>query len=79
MVQRLENGKNHTDTYQIVNTEQQGNEPGDILEILATSKYQQDFRNLLPSSADSVEADKNYDGRTVTLNFYFQKIIQMNF
>ena len=69
MVQSLENGQTHTDTYQITKTEQLGNEPGDILEILSTSKYQQDFRNLLPWSADSIEADKNYDGRTVLLVF----------
>lgn len=68
MVHRLENGQTHTDIYSIA-AEQQGNELGDIIEILATSRYQQDFRNLLPWSEDSVGADKNYDGRTVVLVF----------
>ena len=67
MIHHLENGQTRTDTYRIDNPAQQGNEPGDIIEILATSRYQQDFRNLLPWSADNVEADKNYDGRTVVL------------
>ena len=67
MIHHLENGQTRTDTSRIDNPAQQGNEPGDIIEILATSRYQQDFRNLLPWSADNVEADKNYDGRTVVL------------
>ena len=67
-VQRLENGEIHTDTYSI-NTEQHGNRSGDVIDILATSRYKQDFRNLLPWSADSVEADKNYDGRNLVLVF----------
>ena len=39
---------------------------------MATSNYQQDLRNLFPWVIDSVGSDKNYDGRTVTLSFYFQ-------
>lgn len=69
MVQRIENGQPYSDVYRIDNTEQQLVEPGDILEILAISRYQQDFRNLLPWRADSVGADKNYDGRTAVLVF----------
>ncbi len=69
MIHRLENGQTHTDTYRVVSTEEQGNEPKDILEILASTKYQQDFRNLLPWKADSIESDKNYDGRTAVVVF----------
>lgn len=70
MVSRFENGQSYTDTYRIDNTKLQDNASSEIIEILATSSYQQDFRNLLPWGIDSVSSDKNYDGCTVTLSFY---------
>ena len=60
------------DLYSINSPAPISNEPGEILEILAMSKYQQDFRNLLPWGVDGVSADKNYDGNMVTLSLYFQ-------
>lgn len=71
-VQCFENGQSRTDTYCIDDTEQQKDEIWDFVSILATSNYQQDFRNLLPWDIDSVSADKNYDGRTVRLTFSSQ-------
>ena len=62
----------HCDLYSINSPAPISNEPGEILEILAMSKYQQDFRNLLPWGVDGVSADKNYDGNMVTLSLYFQ-------
>lgn len=54
-----------------------------ILEILATSDYRQDLRNLLPWGIDGVSADKNYDGRGITVNFYFKdaenKVVELQF
>lgn len=41
----------------------------DFLDILKTSRYQPNFRNLIPWGIDSVSADKNYDNRTVTVQF----------
>ena len=41
----------------------------DFLEILKTSRYQPDFRNLLPWGMDSISADRNYDSRTITMQF----------
>ena len=67
-VSRNENGQPFIDSYQIDN-EQQGLESGAILEIIASTKYRQDFRNLFPWRAESIEADKNYDGRNVSLMF----------
>lgn len=63
MVGRFENGQsshvNYTmyanDTAQI----------GEILALLNTCRYQQDFRNLWPWGIDSVGSDGNYDSRTV--------------
>ena len=55
----------------------------EIMEILATSSYRQDFRNLLLWDLDYVDADKNYDGRTVTVSFYMNnqmdKYVQIQF
>lgn len=69
MISRIENGQTLTDVYSLHKTEFPCEEPGQILEILATSSYQQDFRNLLPWSADSIGADKSYDGRNAVLVF----------
>lgn len=68
-ISRIENGQTLTDQYSINKVEFPCDEPGKILEILATSSYQQDFRNLLPWKADVVEADKSYDGRSALLVF----------
>lgn len=71
-VVRFGDAQTPSDTYRINIPEPQSDIPGEVKEILAASSYQQDFRNLLPWGVDGVDADKNYDGRTVTLNFYFQ-------
>lgn len=65
----IENGQTVTDMYSINKTEFPCAEPGEILEILAASSYRQDFRNLLPWKADYIDADKNYDGRSVLMVF----------
>ena len=72
MVVRFENGQFYTDTYRIDNTAQQSSGLGEIIAILATSSYQQDFRNLLPWGIDSVGGGKDYDGRTVRLALYIE-------
>ena len=69
MVNRFENGQSNTGTYRIDDTEKQNNTSDEIIEILASSSYQQDFRNLLPWELGYVDADKNYDGRTVIVSF----------
>lgn len=67
MIQRIENGQPLTVAYSLDSTELQSSESGEIADILAMSGYQQDFRNLLPWDLGYVDADKNYDGRTVIL------------
>lgn len=67
MINRIENGQSVTDVYSIHKTEPPFEGPEHILDILETSSYQQDFRNLLPWSVDSVGADKSYDGRNAVL------------
>ena len=39
----------------------------EILEILASSGYRRDYRNLLPWGIDGVDSDKNYDGHRFSL------------
>lgn len=61
---------NGTDYYLDIPHEQSRNFE-DILEIINKSKYQQDFRNLLPGDIDTVHPDKNHDGTNVDLEFVF--------
>ena len=46
------------------------NDPSEILDILATFSYQQDFRNLFPVELDTVRPDEHYDGRFASVDFY---------
>ena len=61
------------DTYSIDDLNQPINMREEIIDILNTSSYRQDFRNLLLWDLDYVDADKNYDGRTVTVSFFTEK------
>lgn len=70
MIRTFENGQSYTDTYRIDKQETPSNEHEELAEILATSRYQQDFRNLWPWGIDSVSGGRYYDGRTVTVTFY---------
>ena len=70
MIRTFENGQSYTDTYRIDKQEELGDEQEELAEILATSRYQQDFRNLWPWGIDSVSGGRYYDGRTVTVTFY---------
>lgn len=42
----------------------------DLLDILKTSDYRPDFRNLLPWTDGSVVGGNDYDGRSATVHFY---------
>ena len=69
----LNNGElGHCDFYSLNSPVPLCDEPEEVLEILFTSKYQQDFRNLLPWGVDGVSADKNYDGNLLGVDLYFQ-------
>ena len=70
MINRFETEQDTIDTYLIDDINQPINMLDEIIEILSASNYRQDFRNLLPWGLDYVDADKNYDGRTVTVSFY---------
>lgn len=69
MVSRLESGSPYSDAYRIDYTPRQEAAYREIMEILTSSRYRPDFRNLLPWDLDSLSAGKNYDGRTVSLTF----------
>lgn len=69
-VRNFESEKSFDDTYYSIDiTSQQNSNLREILEILDTSDYQQDFRNLLPWDVITVHPDKNYDGTTVQLQY----------
>ena len=42
-----------------------------IMELLETSKYRRDFRNLIPFWPQSLSSGKYYDGRAVHIYLYF--------
>ncbi len=69
MVRRFENGQSKSYTYRIENTESHDT-LDEIMEILSSSDYRRDFRNLLPWDLDYVDADKNYDGRIISVYLY---------
>ena len=57
------------ENYQLKNIDIQSNVSKEIVDILATSDYKPDFRNLLPWRLKSLDGGKNYDGRRVLLAF----------
>ncbi len=59
----------YIDFYTINSAQASGKMIDELLEILKSTSYTQDFRNLLPWGIDSVENDKSYDGRVVVLSF----------
>lgn len=62
-------GEPYFDIYRIDSADATKENIHDFLEILKTSRYQPDFRNLLPWGMDSISADRNYDSRTITIQF----------
>ena len=48
-------------------------QPGEVLEILSTSQYRQDLRNLLPWKTGSIDSVQDYDGRRVSVILYLGK------
>lgn len=67
IINRVENGELVTDLYQLDSIAQPEATLDAVLEILSASDYRPDFRNLLPWKLDYVDADRDYDGRTVTI------------
>lgn len=67
IINHVENGELVTDLYQLDSNAQPQATPDVLLEILSASDYRPDFRNLLPWTLDYVDADRSYDGSTVTI------------
>lgn len=64
----IENSRPVVDSYAMEISDPQSSELKAILEILATSRYRQDFRNLLPWGTSSISSGKD-DPRSLTLVF----------
>ena len=65
----IRGGEPYFEFYRIDSADATSENIQEILDILDSSHYQPDFRNLLPWDIDSVSADRNYDSRTVTMQF----------
>ncbi len=66
MISEFENGQTSHVYYRMET--QETPQIQEVLGILNTSHYRQDFRNLWPCGTDSVGSDKNYDSRTVSVD-----------
>ena len=62
-------GEPYFDIYRIDSANATSENIQEIAEILKTSRYFPDFRNLIPWGIDSLSAGRNYDGRSVTVSF----------
>ncbi len=62
-------GLSQQDHYQLKVSEHQSNISKEIVDILSSSGYREDFRNLWPWGVRSISADRNYDSRRVSLFF----------
>ncbi len=68
-VSYIEDGVPYSNIYRIENTPQYTEVLEEVLEILATSRYRPDFRNLLPGGLRQIDGGKKYDGRIISLAF----------
>lgn len=59
LIPGIENSRPVVDSYAMEISDPQSSELKAILEILATSRYRQDFRNLLPWGTSSISSGKD--------------------
>ena len=72
VVRHYESEYYYNDTYYYIDpSDVESSNVDEIIEILNTSNYQQDYRNLLPGNIDTVHPDKNHVGIDVDLRFYY--------
>ena len=62
-------GQSHYEHYSLKDMKQKSNMSKEIVDILSTTEYREDFRNLWPWGLKSITANRNYDGRHVILSF----------
>lgn len=60
-------GAAYTESYTLQNVLPEDTTFEPILILLTTTRYREDFRNLLPWPVDAVSAGRAYDGRSVSL------------
>ena len=66
----VENGEARIDSYELDSTQLPEEALEELLTILNSTRYQPDFRNLLPWGVDSLGGGKHSDGRTVNLYLF---------
>ena len=70
MISVFENGKADIVSYLLESENQDSSIAADLLDILKTSEYRPDLRNLAPWSWGVLNSDSRFDGRSLVLNFY---------
>lgn len=63
----VRDGSTYAETYTLQTVSPEDTAFDSILMILNTTRYREDFRNLLPWGIDAVGSDSAFDGRSVTL------------
>ena len=67
----VRDGRAYTESYALQNVLPEDTAFEGILMLLNSTRYQEDFRNLLPWAVDSAGSDNAYDGRSVTLILFW--------
>ncbi|MBO5371298.1 MAG: hypothetical protein J6A75_01110 [Lachnospiraceae bacterium] len=62
-----DSGDSYIDSYTLQALSEDDEHFQNIIDILKSTEYRQNFRNLLPWSITSVDAGKNYDGRSANV------------
>lgn len=67
-----DDGKPFIDSYALQTLSEEDEHFHAIIDILNSTEYRQDFRNLLPWAVTSVDSGGNYDGRSVNVLFTWE-------
>ena len=70
MISVFENGSADIVRYLLESENQDSSIAADLLDILKTSEYRPDLRNLTPWTLGVLHSDGSYDGRSLVLSFY---------
>ena len=65
-----ETGSSNFRNYRLKDSEQTDGVVAELLDILKTSDYRPDLRNLLPWTTGSLVSGNDYDGRSATVHFF---------
>ena len=67
MLMGVRDGETYAESYTLNNVTPEEPAFEGVLMLLNSTRYREDFRNLLPWDIDAVSSDNSFDGRSVTL------------